>query len=149
MPGPVEAERDVAAIRLPKWGKVIALDGVVPFHVVDDAGNPVGALCSFLRDFKASGNRDASVRSYAYDLLRWWRFLRAVDVSWSAATPVEGKDFVLWLLQARKPVAERRKESAIRAGTVNSVTRKQYQGDNYMPRTIRHSNAVVRSFYVF
>jgi integrase len=149
MPGSVEAERDVAAIRLPRWGKVVALDGVVPFRVVDDAGNPVDPLCSFLRDFKASGNRDASVRSYAYDLLRWWRFLKVVDVAWSAATPAEGRDFVLWLLQAQKPVAERRKESAWRAGTVNAVTRKQYQGDGYMPRTIRHSNAVVRSFYMF
>jgi integrase len=32
---------------------------------------------------------------------------------------------------------------------VNPLTRKQYPGDEYMPRTIRHSNAVVRGFYEF
>lgn len=141
--------RDVASIVLPDWGKVVAVDGVVPYLVADDSGHPVEALTLYLRDFKASGNRDGSVRSYAYDLLRWWRFLRVVDVVWDVATPTEGRDFVLWLMQARKPVAKRRTRSAESVGTVNPLTRKQYLGDQYMPRTIRHSNAVVRSFYEF
>jgi integrase/recombinase XerD len=34
-------------------------------------------------------------------------------------------------------------------GRVNPVTRKRYLGDQYEPRTIRHSNAVLRSFYRF
>jgi integrase/recombinase XerD len=141
--------RDVASIVLPCWGKVVQVDGVVPFAVVGDDGEPVAAVGAYLRDFTASGNRSGSVRSYAYDLLRWWRFLRAVGVDWDVATPAEGRDFVLWLMQARKPVAGRRTRSAATAGTVNSLTRKQYPGDEYMPRTIRHSNAVVRSFYEF
>jgi integrase len=32
---------------------------------------------------------------------------------------------------------------------VNPVTRKRYLGDGYEPRTVRHSNAVLRSFYEF
>ncbi len=145
----VGPERDIASIVLPRWGKVVAVDGVVPFAVVGDDGEPVAAVGAFLRDFKASGNRAGSVRSYAYDLLRWWRFLKVVGVAWEAATPAEGRDFVLWLMQARKPVARRRTRSATTAGTVNPLTRKRYPGDEYMPRTIRHSNAVVRSFYEF
>jgi integrase len=145
----VGPERDVASIVLPRWGKVVEADGVVPFLVMGDEGRPVDALAAFLRDFKACGNRDGSVRSYAYDLLRWWRFLMAVGVGWDVATPAEGRDFVLWLMQARKPVSQRRTRSAVTAGTVNPLTRKQYPGDEYMPRTIRHSNAVVRGFYEF
>lgn len=145
----VEPERDVSSIVLSRWGKVVATADVVPFLVVDDDGGPVDALTAYLRDFKACGNRDGSVRSYAYDLLRWWRFLKAVGVAWDVATPAEGRDFVLWLMQARKPVALRRTRSAATAGTVNPLTRKQYLGDEYMPRTIRHSNAVVRGFYEF
>jgi hypothetical protein len=34
-------------------------------------------------------------------------------------------------------------------GTVNPITRKQYLDDQYKPRTVRHSNAVVRAFYEF
>lgn len=145
----VEVVRDVSRIKLPGWGRVVEVSDVVRFAVLDEENRPIEPVQFYLRDFKASGNRDASVRSYAYDLLRWWRFLRVVDTAWDRATPAEGRDFVLWLLQARKPVAERRKESAIWAGTVNPVTRKQYPGDNYMPRTVRHSNAVIRSFYIF
>jgi integrase/recombinase XerD len=145
----IRQERDIAAIVLPRCGRVVEVSGVVPFAVVDDEGQEVAAVTAYLRDFRASGNRDGSVRSYAYDLLRWWRFLRAVGVGWDVATPAEGRDFVLWLMQARKPVAQRRTRSAGTAGTVNPLTRKKYLGDEYMPRTIRHSNAVVRSFYEF
>jgi integrase len=89
------------------------------------------------------------VRSYAYALLRWWRFLRVVDVEWDKATSAEVRDFVLWLGHATKPVAARRKGSAALAGTINPVTRKQYLSDEYGSRTIRHSNSVLRTFYEY
>ncbi len=34
----------------------------------------------YLVNFGARGNRPGSVRSYAYDLLRWWRWLLALAV---------------------------------------------------------------------
>ncbi|MEU3518905.1 hypothetical protein ABZ770_27125 [Streptomyces sp. NPDC006654] len=51
----------------------------------------------YLIDFVARYNRPGSVRSYAFDLLRWWRWLRVVDVPWNQATPAEGRDIALWL----------------------------------------------------
>ncbi|WIX76794.1 site-specific integrase [Amycolatopsis carbonis] len=39
--------------------------------------------------------------------------------------------------------------SASTAGTINPITRKPHLGNGYQPRTIRHSNAVIRSFYEF
>ena len=64
-------ERDLASIRLPRWGRVVAVEGVMPWLVVDPAGDAVEPIQRFLRDFVARGNRIGSVRSYAYCLLRW------------------------------------------------------------------------------
>lgn len=117
--------------------------------VVGPYGRPVVPVAQFLREFAACGNAAGSVRSYAGALLRWWRFLQAVEVVWDRATPAEGRDFVLWMRQATKPVADRRTVTAATAGRVNPITRKPYQGNGYALRTIRHNNAVVRSFYEF
>jgi hypothetical protein len=62
--------RDIAAIRLPRWGRVVPAAGTVPWLLVDDEGEPVRR---FLVDFVARDNSAGSVRSYAYALLRWWR----------------------------------------------------------------------------
>jgi integrase len=72
-----------------------------------------------------------------------------VGVEWDAATSTEIRDFVLWLQRTTKPRLTPRTASAATAGTINPVTRKQYLDDRYQPRTIRHSNAVLRSFYDF
>ncbi len=94
----------------------------------------------------ARDNSPGSVRSYAYGLLRWWRGLVAVGVEEDKATPAEARDLVLWLRQASKPRRDARTTSAVTAGRVNPVTRKRHLGDPYEPRTIRHSNAVIRSY---
>jgi integrase/recombinase XerD len=75
--------------------------------------------------------------------------LIAVGVAWDRATSAEVRDYVLWLRCSAKPVAARRTASASTAGTVNPITRKRYQGDEYQPSTIVHSNAVVHGFYDF
>ncbi|MFF4507620.1 hypothetical protein [Streptomyces sp. NPDC001401] len=143
-----EVERDLGSIRLPRWGKVVPSEGVVPWLVVDPDGVPVDPVRRYLRDFVAR-NRPGSVRSYAYALLRWWRWLRVVQVEWDRATSAEVRDLVLWLKQTTKPRISPRTKSVSTAGMVNPITRKRNPGDQYQPRTIRHSNAVVRSFYEF
>ena len=124
-------------------------EGVVPWLVVDPAGKPVEPIARFLRDFIARGNRAGSVRSYCYVLLRWWRWLKVIEVEWDQVTSAEMRDFVLWLGQAVKPRLAARTVSAATAGTVNPVTHKQCLDDSYQPRTVQHGNAVVRSFYGF
>ncbi|MGH3687933.1 MAG: tyrosine-type recombinase/integrase [Pseudonocardiaceae bacterium] len=141
--------RDVGSIRLPRWGRVMPAEGAVPWLVVDPDGVPVEPVRRFLVDFVARDNRAGSVRSYAYDLLRWWRWLQAVGVEWDKASPAEVRDLVLWLRQATKPRRAARTVSVATAGQINPITRKRYLGDQYEPRTIRHSNAVLRSFYQF
>ncbi|EFC83496.1 site-specific integrase [Parafrankia sp. EUN1f] len=142
-----ELERDVLAIRLPGWGRVVPNEGVVPWLVLGSDDSPVVPIKRFLHDFAARGYTAGSVRSYCYALLRWRRFLDVVGVEWDRATSAEVRDFVLWLAHASKRV--RRTKSATTAGTINPVTRKAYLDDSYQPRTIRHSNAVLRTFYGF
>lgn len=143
------AQRDIEAIEVVRWGRVIRNEAVVPLVVCGDDGAVVEPINRFLTDFVAQGNRSSSVRSYAYDLLRWWRWLRAVEVEWNQATSAECRDLVLWLLKTRKIRDWPRTKSVDTAGTVNAITRKQYLDDRYAARTIRHSNAVVRAFYEF
>lgn len=142
------ADRRIEALVVVRWGRVERVDGVVPWLVFDD-GAVVDPIRCYLVDFVAQGNRPWSVRSYAYDLLRWWRWLRTVGVEWDKATPAEGRDLVLWMMQAEKPRNALRTKSVATVGTVNPVTRKQYLNDRYTARTIRHANAVVREFYEF
>lgn len=115
----------------------------------DDAGEVVAPIAEFLRDFAARGNTDGSVRSYAYVLLRWWRWLDAVGVAWDRATAAEVRDLTLWLQLHPKPRRSPRTGSVTTAGTVNPVTGKRYLDDHYAARTIRHNNAVISAFYEF
>ncbi len=142
-------DRDVRAIRLPRWGSVAKSDDPVGWLVVDDSGVPVVPIRRFLTDFVAQGNSPRSVRSYAYALLRWWRWLRALNVQRDKATPAEGRDLVLWLRWHEKPRNSPRTVSLQTVGTVNAITGKRYLDDRYAVRTIRHSNAIVRAFYEF
>lgn len=121
----VGAQREVDEIRLPCWGRVTAVaDAVVPFIVLDDAGRPVGPVRLFLRDFVARGCRSSSVRSYAYALLRWWRWLIVIEVAWDQATSAEVREFVLWLQRTTKPRQPARTKSAV---TVYAVLRAFYE----------------------
>lgn len=144
-----EVPRDLQTIRLARWGRVVPVDDVIPYVVEDPTGRPVEPIRRFLRDFVARGHSAGSVRSYAFDLHRWWRFLHAIEVPWDKATSAEVRDFVLWMGQAKKQRRAPRTKSAATAGQVNPITRKQYLGDGYGARTIRHSNAVLRCFYEF
>ncbi|WP_372495613.1 site-specific integrase [Saccharopolyspora soli] len=73
----------------------------------------------------ARGHSTSNLHSYGYDLLRWWRWLRAIEVDWDKATSAEIRDYVLWLRQTQKPRNHARTRSAAIAGQVNPVTRKQ------------------------
>jgi integrase len=142
--------QDGEDVVLPSWGRVVEIGGVAgAWRVIDPDGRVVEPVAQFLRDFAARGNRPGSVRSYAYALLRWWRWLQVVNVAWDRATATEAREFVLWLTRAEKSCRSPRTVSAPTAGTVNAVTGKRYLGDGFEPRTVRHGNAVLRSFYEY
>lgn len=139
--------RRLEVLVMKPWGSVSRSGSKVPWLVYDDAGAVVGPIAEYLRDFAARDNSPASVRSYAYALLRWWRWLATVDVAWDRATQAEVRDLALWLQLHPKPRQRPRTVSAATAGTVNQLTGKRNLDDRYAARTIRHSNAVISSFY--
>jgi integrase/recombinase XerD len=145
----VGVARDLDRLVVERWGFVRPGTSGVGWLVHDGSGQVVEPIAAFLRDFAARGNSPGSVRSYAYVLLRWWRWLAAVGVSWDRATSAEVRDLVLWLQLHPKPRRAPRTVSAATAGTVNQATGKRYLDDHYAARTIRHNNAVLSSFYEF
>lgn len=162
------SERDLVSLVVLLTGSVVeTADPLEPYQLLDGSGRPVAAVTSFLRELLASARAPSTLRSYAVDLLRWMRFLAAVDVAWDQATPVEGRDFSLWIRQVRKPgqrppstgVAGREdrkpqsRRQGLAAGTVpgeaNRVTGKPSPGQRYAPRTVNHCETVLRTFYDF
>lgn len=140
--------RDVGALRLLRAGEVRATsDPALPWIVADGAGQPAGPASDFLKHLLASGNTAASCRSYAFDLLRWFRFLAAVDVRWDRAQRGEVRDFVLWLRVAHNPARDRHRPSAPAPGEVNLRTGKPSLQAGYAPATVNHQVAVLAAFY--
>ena len=122
--------RDVAGLVVEPSGEIREATTAIGLMVVDDKGGEVFAVSEFLASLLAGGASRSSVRSYAMALLRWWRFLAAVDVDWERASRVEARDFVLWMrCRTTRPRSGRTTPSA------------------YAPATINHNLAVLRTFY--
>ncbi|MFC9437878.1 hypothetical protein [Nocardia sp. NPDC057030] len=62
------------------------------------------------------------MRSYAHDLLRWWRVLAALGVRWDRATREDVEAMVGWMRLAVNPQRLRSNNSEIQPGSVNLKT---------------------------
>lgn len=100
------------------------------------------AVSEFFRDLQATGRSDATVRSYGMDLLRWFRFLWAIEVSWSRATRIEARDFSRWMLVAGKPSRRHWRRP-------HEAPDPFFTGEAYAPSVRAHSETVLRRFYDF
>src|SRR6266540_912831 len=90
--------RDLSVIVVPLAGRlVVTADPWEPCRLVDRDGVPVGAVSAWFADLQAGGRSAATIRSYGMDLLRWFRFVWAVGVTWDRATRTEARDFSRWL----------------------------------------------------
>jgi integrase len=142
--------RDVSELVVARVGRVVSTgDPVLPWAVLDSAGAPVEPVAEFLRDLLASGSSAASCRSYGFDLLRWFRFLAAIDVEWHRAQRGEVRDFVLWLRVCHNPARDRHRPDAPAPGAVNPRTGKTSLRAGYAPATINHAVSVMAAFYEF
>ncbi|MEV0415846.1 hypothetical protein AB0I68_35040 [Streptomyces sp. NPDC050448] len=155
--------RDLTRFLLPEVGRLVETgEPQEPYRLLDRAGLPVVPVTSFFAELQAASRPVTTVRSYGMDLLRWYRFLWAVDVAWDRATRSEARDFSRWLQLADKPVRIHwrhqrqgttipRPSGAKRAepGAPNPVTGKPTPGRKYAPTTRAHSETVLRSFYEF
>ncbi|MEU6872875.1 tyrosine-type recombinase/integrase [Streptomyces sp. NPDC046751] len=123
-------------------------DRYEPYRLVDADGAAVAPVAVFFQELLAAGKAAATVRSYGMDLLRWWRFLHAVEVPWDRATRVDARDFSCWIQLTVKPRATAAKRRPTRTvGAPNPVTGKTTPGPGYAPSTVAHSETVLRRFY--
>jgi len=150
-----KADRDLSCLVVPRTGQLISTDDKwEPYRLLDGDGAPVAPVAVFLRELLAAGRSVATLRSYGMDLLRWWRFLVAVDVCWDRASRLEARDFSCWIQLAVKqskqdlqPRTGSRTAEAV--GAPNRVTGKPALGSGYAPATVVHSETVLRGFYDF
>ena len=91
--------------------------------LVSDRSGPVPEVVEYLLALTAGGASVLTIRMYAYDLLRWWRWLAVRRVRWDRASPVDVRDVVLWMQESRPA------------------------GAGLGPATINHCLAVLSSFY--
>ena len=158
--------RDLAVLVVVLRGRVEATgDPWEPYQLLDPAGQPVGAVRSYLAHLQAAGCAGATQRSYGMDLLRWFRFLWAVEVAWDQATRSEARDFCRWLVVAEVPSRPhwRRATSEAAAADVcagasdrtgevspaKPVGGSPVGGRRYAPATRAHNESVLRDFYDF
>ena len=86
-----------------RTGRLVATgDDREPYRIVGAGGDVVECVSVFLRDLLASGRSASTLRSYAVDLLRWWRFLDAVDVARERASRAQARDFSCWIQRTVK-----------------------------------------------
>ncbi|MEV7817124.1 site-specific integrase [Streptomyces flaveolus] len=97
--------RDLTNFVLPQTGALVEVaDPAQPYVLVDAGGAEVAPVSAFFAELQACSRPASTMRSYGMDLLRWWRFLDAVEVEWDRATRAEARDFARWMTIAPKPV---------------------------------------------
>lgn len=143
------SRRDLPKLVVPRVGRVSCVDDpLVPYRVLDPAGGEVEPATDYLREMVARDSAPSTLRSYAFDLLRWFRFLWAVDVAWDRAQRVDARDFLLWVRHAPKPRRRRRSgRPGPVPGSVNQITGKPYPGVTLSTSTHNHNETVARAFY--
>lgn len=150
----VDSVRELVAsgqTALPAFGHVRPGDTTsMAWAVVLNSGCEIEPISAFLRDLSLSDMSPLTLRSYGFDLLRWWRLLSLVGIKWDRASRVEAELLVGWMRQA--PNGQRRRGSgaaAVSSGSVNLRTGKPTLRPGYAPSTINHALTVVSAFYAF
>ena len=128
------------------------------YQLVDADGVVVAPAGAYFRELAAGGRAAATQRSYGMALLRWWRFIRAVEIGWDQATRAEARDFLCWVQLGDKPERPHWRypgggapgtTAAMAPGTPNPVTGKRSPGRGYATATVVHCESVLRAFYDF
>jgi len=142
-----ESLRDLGSLVVAQVGSLRETgDPWQPWRLVDPDGGDVEGVSVFLADLQAAGRSTATLRSYGMDLLRWFRFLWALEVAWDRATGVEARDFSRWLQVAGK---QARVHWRRRGDAGNASPAPASAGAAYSTSVQAHSETVLRGFYDF
>ncbi|MGH2626331.1 MAG: tyrosine-type recombinase/integrase [Anaerolineales bacterium] len=151
--GDAPSLRDVATIKARLVGTVVsAPDDALVFSVsFPDDIRAERAANAYLTELADTFARPLTLRSYAFDILRWLRFLGAVGVAFDEAVRSDYTDFRRWLIDHGKTGGARRAPSARPSGArMNRITGKSAPHESqFDPATIRHSRVVLHEWYEF
>jgi len=105
------------------------------------------AASSYLRELTASDCSPTTIRSYAFDLLRWFRFLDGQLVDWERAERLDVRAFVDHMRET--PTAQSLRRSGIGAKWPSSEGRVDVAETPapFAARTINHQLSVLFGFY--
>lgn len=138
---------DLENLQVEEVGRLRKVDHAPGVVLLDAAGDAWAPASDWFFQLTADDRSPNTVRAYGLSLLRFMRFLWAVECPWTQAREAEARDFVLWARSSRKFVGRKRPPAA-RTGH-NPLTGKRYQTDRYSPTTINHTLSAVREFYEF
>jgi len=139
------SRNQLARTAAPLVGRVATTgDLAEPYQLLGPDGIAADCVSLFFAELQAAGRSDATLRSYAMDLLRWFRFVWALGVPWDRVTREDARDFSRSLLVAGKPVRPhwRRREEA-------GDSPPELTGELYSASVRAHSETVLRGFYEF
>lgn len=133
---------DRAELLVPQVGSLRATGQVaVPCELVDPTGQVVAAVAEYFADLQACDRSPVTVRSYGMDLLRWFRFLWAVEVGWDRASRAEARDFMRWMSLSGIPSRPHWRSPGVDAPSMPVAS--------YSVATRAHCETVLRNFYSF
>lgn len=144
--------RDVGLIPVALRGAVVQRPGdILSYRLVfGEDQEAERAANAYLADLADTFARPLTLRSYAYDVLRWLRFLAAIEVRFDRVVRSDYSDFVRWLLAHGKTGGARRARRAPAPGRRNPVTGKTAPDEvAFDAATLAHSRAVLHEWYEF
>lgn len=127
-------------------GKVVRSENGPAYRLIFP-GTKHEVVTSSLRDLAASDCSPATLRSYAYDLLRWFRFLHDRSIPWEHAERLDVRALVEHMRAS--PTANALRRGTDQAAATNVVTRKRGVGTTFSANSINHQLTVLSSFYDF
>jgi integrase len=137
-------------VRAAAIGSVQGADrGPSDYTVLCPGGAGIESINTFLDSLALGASSPLTQRSYAYDLLRWFRLLWMLDVPWDKATSSEVRVLVGALRNGRNPQRIRKKVASPLPGSVNKETGKPTLSEGYAATTINHNLSVISEFYKF
>lgn len=97
--------RVLTRLQVPLPGALVASgEPFDPFRLVDTSGANVGPASAYIAELPACGRSTKTFRPEGMDLLRWFRFLSALEVEWDQTIRAKGRDFCRWLQVVWKPI---------------------------------------------
>lgn len=121
-------------------GRVVQADTGLPFRLkFPDTEHQT--VSSFLCDLSASGCSPATLRSYANDLLRWFRFLHGRFVAWERAERLDVRALVNNM--SASPTANALRRGPENAAATNAATRKPGAGTTFSANSIKSADGTV------